>query len=141
WQVVAARLRPALEELGEDAKELSAIYPFADEQVSRVAKTEPTLRDMLQQFRHLFDHVIYGGTPATLVEQESPQARELPAPTELPPQVKSIVQIETPPTPDFPPPTDSFPPVARRIATKEAIDLGMWPTSTSPGNGPKSQEV
>src|SRR5207247_10533435 len=25
-----------------------------------IATTEPTLRDMLQQFRHLFDHVVYG---------------------------------------------------------------------------------
>src|SRR5207248_11582598 len=30
------------------------------EQVMRIASTEPTLRDMLQQFRHLFDHVVYG---------------------------------------------------------------------------------
>ena len=31
----------------------------------RIARTEPTLRDMLQQFRHLFDHVVYGeATPA-----------------------------------------------------------------------------
>lgn len=36
------------------------IFPFADEQVTRIARTEPTLRDMLQQFRHLFDHVVYG---------------------------------------------------------------------------------
>src|SRR5205823_4427380 len=33
---------------------------FTDEQVMRIARTEPTLRDMLQQFRHLFDHVVYG---------------------------------------------------------------------------------
>ena len=59
-QVVEARLRPALEEL-PDAAELSPIFPFTDEQVSRIARTEPTLRDMLQQFRHLFDHVVFGG--------------------------------------------------------------------------------
>ncbi len=64
WQVVAARLRPALEELPE-AAELSPIFPFTDEQVARIARTEPTLRDMLQQFRHLFDHVVTGSvTPA-----------------------------------------------------------------------------
>jgi hypothetical protein len=128
WQVVAARLRPALEELGEEAKQLSAIHPFTDEQVSRVAKTEPTLRDMLQQFRHLFDHLIYGGAPATLVEQEPPQARDLPAPAELPPGVKSVVQLATPATPEFPPVAEAVPPVAKRIATQEAINLGMWPT-------------
>ncbi len=58
-RVVEARLRPVLDEVPEgDA--LADIYPFADEQVARIARTEPTLRDMLQQFRHLFDHVIYG---------------------------------------------------------------------------------
>jgi hypothetical protein len=58
-RVVEARLRPALEEL-PDFGELPALYPFTEEQVMRVARTEPTLRDMLQQFRHLFDHVVYG---------------------------------------------------------------------------------
>ena len=49
-------MRPSLEEL-PDAASLSPIFPFTDEQVERIARTEPTLRDMLQQFRHLFDHV------------------------------------------------------------------------------------
>jgi hypothetical protein len=57
--VVEARLRPIVDDL-PDAAELSPIYPFTDEQVIRIARTEPTLRDMLQQFRHLFDHLIYG---------------------------------------------------------------------------------
>lgn len=127
WQVVAARLKPALEELAGDSKQCSAIYPFTDEQIARVAKTEPTLRDMLQQFRHLFDTLVYGNTPTMLVEQDPPTVRELPALTELPPQVKSLVQVETPATPEFPP-VQEFPPVARRIATQDAIDLGLWPT-------------
>ena len=59
-QVVEARLRPTLDEL-PDGAELSPIFPFTDEQVIRIARTEPTLRDMLQQFRHLFDHVVFGG--------------------------------------------------------------------------------
>jgi hypothetical protein len=58
-RVVEARLRPCLGELPE-GEQSSEITPFTDEQVMRVAVTEPTLRDMLQQFRHLFDHVIYG---------------------------------------------------------------------------------
>ncbi len=38
----------------------------------RVARTEPTLRDMLQQFRHLFDHLIYGDSEArSLTPRES----------------------------------------------------------------------
>src|SRR5262249_4630231 len=58
-RIVAARLRPALEEL-PDFTELPAHFPFADEQVYRIARTEPTLRDMLQQFRHLYDRLVYG---------------------------------------------------------------------------------
>ncbi len=57
--IVAARLHPSLEELA-DTSELSPIFPFLEEQVFRIARTEPTLRDMLQQFRHLFDHAVYG---------------------------------------------------------------------------------
>jgi hypothetical protein len=57
--VVEARLRPALEEL-PDFADLASIFPFTDEQVQRIARTEPTLRDALQQFRHLFDHLVYG---------------------------------------------------------------------------------
>ena len=58
--MVEARLRPTLDEL-PDGAELPPIFPFTDEQVIRIARTEPTLRDMLQQFRHLFDHVVFGG--------------------------------------------------------------------------------
>ncbi len=58
-RVVEARLRPVLDEL-PNAADYPGLYPFAGEQVDRVARTEPTLRDMLQQFRHLFDHMIYG---------------------------------------------------------------------------------
>jgi hypothetical protein len=58
-QVVEARLRPIVEEPPEGEVQ-SPIYPFTDEQVVRIARTEPTLRDMLQQFRRLFDHLIYG---------------------------------------------------------------------------------
>lgn len=58
-RVVEARLRPCLDELPR-GDSISDIFPFADEQVLRVAATEPTLRDMLQQCRHLFDHLVYG---------------------------------------------------------------------------------
>src|SRR5437773_1324117 len=58
-QVVEARLRPTLDEL-PDGGDLPPIFPFTDEQVIRIARTEPTLRDMLIQFRHLFDHVVFG---------------------------------------------------------------------------------
>jgi hypothetical protein len=91
-QVVTARLRPALEEL-PDFADLTPLFPFTEDQVSRVARTEPTLRDMLQQFRHLFDHVVFGtalpGTP------EAGAADRLP-PAELPPVIKSVVVVESP---------------------------------------------
>ncbi len=57
-RIVEARLRPALEKL-PDFADLPPIFPFTEEQIDRVARTEPTLRDMLQQFRHQFDHVVY----------------------------------------------------------------------------------
>jgi hypothetical protein len=75
-RVVEARLRPCLSELppGEQVPE---IFPFTDEQVMRVARTEPTLRDMLQQYRHLFDHLVYGPddyTPAMPAKTPEPAA-------------------------------------------------------------------
>src|SRR5262249_57568629 len=57
-QVVEARLRPALEQL-PDFAQLPAAFPFTPEQIERIAKTEPTLRDMLQQFRHFYDTVVF----------------------------------------------------------------------------------
>ncbi len=100
-RVVEARLRPCLEEL-QDAGEVPAIHPFTEEQVSRIARTEPTLRDMLQQFRHLFDHLVYGeaaAVEATSVQAPAtPEVRSLPAPP-APPQVKSVIVVETSATP------------------------------------------
>src|SRR5690242_12994346 len=58
-QVVEARLGPCLNELPQ-GEPRTDITPFTEDQVSRVAATDPTLRDMLQQYRHLFDHVVYG---------------------------------------------------------------------------------
>ncbi|CAN5496552.1 hypothetical protein BH11PLA2_BH11PLA2_03100 [soil metagenome] len=67
-RVVEARLRPVLDEL-PNADEVNDIYPFNDEQIGRVAKSEPTLRDMLQQFRHLYDHMVYGEQDAEPVRR------------------------------------------------------------------------
>jgi hypothetical protein len=114
-RVVEARLRPALEEL-PDFADLSPIYPFQDEQVTRIARTEPTLRDMLQQFRHLFDHLVYGEQAAGAASASEPepagqaalQAPPVPAPegvpaaenrlpnAELPAGVKSVIVVESP---------------------------------------------
>lgn len=117
-RVVEARLRPALAEL-PDLSELSPIFPFNDEQIARVARTEPTLRDMLQQFRHQFDHVVYGADPlepakcketvtdapsaACGVAPTEPEPASPPAPTnesrisdEQTPVIKSMIVVETP---------------------------------------------
>lgn len=58
-RVVDARLRPTLAEVAP-GESLPALFPFSQDQVKQIAATEPTLRDMLQQFRHLFDHLVYG---------------------------------------------------------------------------------
>jgi hypothetical protein len=104
-RVVEARLRPQLEELS-DAEELPRFFPFTQEQIDRIARTEPTLRDMLQQYRHLFDHLVYGPQEQPAARGQEPEAREetLPEvdslasrlPAEEPPVVKSVVIVETP---------------------------------------------
>lgn len=58
-RVVDARLQPTLAEI-VPGEALPSLFPFTSEQVRQIAGTEPTLRDMLQQFRHLFDHMVYG---------------------------------------------------------------------------------
>jgi hypothetical protein len=99
--IVQARLRPALEELPDFAN-LPELFPFNDEQVTRVAKTEPTLRDMLQQFRHLFDHLVYGEAQATsAVMTEGVESTRI-LPVDLPPEVKSMEVVQTPTTPPAP---------------------------------------
>jgi len=100
--IVEARLRPALQSSPE-LSELSPLFPFSEEQIERVARTEPTLRDMLQQFRHQFDHVVYGppsaaAPPATTGGSPGEMAyRMLQDPMlNLPPEVKAFTVFETP---------------------------------------------
>jgi hypothetical protein len=108
-RVVEARLRPALEEL-PDRTGLSSLFPFTEEQVLQVARTEPTLRDMLQQLRHLFDHLVYGeevrsrsesaaeAEPAAATPAAPVKAHTVPA-AALPSAVKSAVIVEAPAAP------------------------------------------
>ncbi len=58
-RMVEARLR-AIHASLVDSRELSPIYPYTADQVARIATTEPTLRDMIQQFRRLFDLTVFG---------------------------------------------------------------------------------
>lgn len=64
-KVIQARLMGSLAEL-PDANTYDSLYPFTDDQIRRIALTEPTLRDMLQQCRHLFDHLVYGNEQPTI---------------------------------------------------------------------------
>jgi hypothetical protein len=87
-KVVEARLAGGLREL-RDASEFDPLFPFVEEQVRRIAQTEPTLRDMLQQCRHLFDHIVYGhevwtGTTNRLTEAMVNAVDEIPV-AEIPP--------------------------------------------------------
>lgn len=111
-RVVEARLRPCLEELPEGETD-SDIAPFSDDQVMRIAGTEPTLRDMLQQFRHLFDHVIYGPeepavrTAADAADgpQEQPELQNRITESLEPEEItfKSVEIVETPADPSSEP--------------------------------------
>lgn len=97
-RVVEARMRPALTQL-PDGDSLPPTFPFTPEQIDRIAQTEPTLRDMLQQFRQLFDAVVYRtGEPAP-----EPPVNRLPPEVvaeEETPVVKSFVVVQSPaPTP------------------------------------------
>jgi hypothetical protein len=82
--VVEARLEGSLRDAPE-AREFDPLFPFTDEQVRRIALTEPTLRDMLQQCRHLFDHVVYGNDSWTISSNRlADPADEIPT-AEIPP--------------------------------------------------------
>ncbi|QVL30480.1 hypothetical protein KIH39_16655 [Telmatocola sphagniphila] len=59
-RVVEARMKPVLADLPK-VEGIHTLFPFTNEQIERIAKTEPTLRDMLQQFRQLFDHLANEG--------------------------------------------------------------------------------
>ncbi len=78
-RVVEARLAHGLMHFPE-RDQVPPLYPFSEEQVLRVAGTEPTLRDMLQQFRHLFDHLIYGDNEMRSLPMREPVKAALNAP-------------------------------------------------------------
>jgi hypothetical protein len=119
-KVVVVRLRPALQPFGND---ISPIFPFSEDQVLRIARTEPTLRDMLQQFRRLFDRLVYGRESNDEVEPtpaiaEKPAYVEVPPPEPIPPGVKTVAILQAVPQP--PSPTQSHSPVAADSPTSAA---------------------
>lgn len=83
-KVVEARLEGSLRDAPE-ARDFDPLFPFTDEQVRRIALTEPTLRDMLQQCRHLFDHVVYGNDSWTISSNRLAEPTEEVPTAEIPP--------------------------------------------------------
>jgi hypothetical protein len=92
------------------------IYPFTQEQVQQIARTEPTLRDMLQQFRQLFDHLVFGEVQKAAYDTETTTTNLTPSAAGMPGPVKSVVVVEVP---------AQSPALPR--ASADAFDLrGMW---------------
>lgn len=107
-RVVEARMRPTLETIHQ-REGLSSIFPFTEEQIVQIARTEPTLRDMLQQFRHLFDHLVYG------TECETPPpapANRIAATEEF--RIRNVAIVEVPAES---PPVAAVPKVAEHLAS------------------------
>lgn len=125
-RVVEARLRPALEEL-PDFPDLPAFYPFSADQIQRIARTEPTLRDMLQQFRHLFDFLVYGEAATTTDEPVVDRSRI--SADDQPAIIKSVVIVETPA--ESPPLDGGTVESIRRLPAIETR-LESAPTATAP---------
>jgi hypothetical protein len=142
-RVVEARLRPTLEEL-PDFTELTPIYPFTAEQVVRIAKTEPTLRDMLQQFRHLYDHLVYGtdkNETATRRLDEAPPAASRLSRTEETAVIKSVVLVES--TEKNPPVMEAPPAPAPRpkVSTSQKASLDeLWEQAMADARGKLAPE-
>jgi hypothetical protein len=124
-RVVEARMRPALEEL-PDFADLPPLFPFSEEQVVRVATTEPTLRDMLQQYRHLFDHVVYG---AEHVEREASAFNRLPDQSST--SVRSVVVVETAADNRLLDPPENIPDVPQPLAESADGFPGASPPTSS----------
>lgn len=96
-RVAEARLRTVLCDLPD---QVQSVYPFTYDQVQQIARTEPTLRDMLQQFRHLFDHLVYGEVQKTAYETSdsspAPASRISTFVESTPtPSVKSVIVVES----------------------------------------------
>ena len=129
-RVVEERMRPTLNEAGWEGEapaeplrvpgsagaspSRTSIFPFTEEQVQQVARTEPTLRDMLQQFRQLFDHLVYGVVQKAAYDTDGVTTTNVTASVaDLP--VKSAIVVEVPAKTALP------------RASAEAFDLpGMW---------------
>lgn len=113
-KVVEARLGGCLSEVRE-AAEYELLFPFTEEQVRRIALTEPTLRDMLQQCRHLFDHLVYGA-----------EATIAPTPTAMPSVPPVVEEIPVAAIPE---------PVPENVIVKNVDVIHVPVSPPSPGAG------
>lgn len=109
---------------------VASLFPFTEEQIQQIARTEPTLRDMLQQFRRLFDHLVYGTEAQESPVPREPAAERL-APPEPTPVVRSVVVVETPAMPHVQPGNQ---PAARamHVAASTLTTAPNPPPPTSP---------
>jgi hypothetical protein len=119
-KVVQVRMWEALDVV-YDRENSSCIYPFTEEQVQQIARTEPTLRDMLQQFRQLFDHLVYGVVQKAAFDAETPAVTTTNVTAAAPPTVKSALVVEVPAiSPSMP------------RASADALDLrSLWAQAVS----------
>jgi hypothetical protein len=125
YRVVEARLRPCLDEL-PSGESITDIFPFTDGQVLRIAATEPTLRDMLQQCRHLFDHLVYG-------PDDSPQPRATAAFESSPPSDEA----DTPGGDVTPEPVPAASPEDRSpLALSSRLDASLLPRQANSASLP-----
>lgn len=142
-RVVQTRLHPVLQGLPE-AEASDGLYPFTEEQVQQVARTEPTLRDMLQQYRQLFDHVVYGTVQKAAYDVEptsAPSSRLTEHVAPPPPVVKSVVIVESPapaPEPAAPPRMIQAPSAGVSLAPTNLGEL--WQQALTEAHGKLSPE-
>jgi hypothetical protein len=120
-KVCEARLRTVHGGLDE----VAPLFPFTEEQVEQIARTEPTLRDMLQQFRHLFDAIVFGDGAA-----EMPKSRI----AEEPAKIRSAIVVETSATPSPTVTTRTLPtgPVSAAVADSWQAEIDAALAKLSP---------
>jgi len=129
-RVVEARLRTVCAALPE-REALPPLYPFLDEQVEQIARTEPTLRDMLQQCRHLFDHLVYGEVQKTAYDDGEMTAPATDRLRLAGGSIKSVMLVQTPAASEAGTARESTqePPTIHRLAAgthvTEAWDLAL----------------
>jgi hypothetical protein len=116
-KVVEARLGGSLSEVRE-AADYELLFPFNEEQVRRIALTEPTLRDMLQQCRHLFDHIVYGAEPTAVTNRSADP-------------IETIDSIPTAMIPEL----GARPSVIEEVVVKNVDVVEVPVSSPTPGSG------